>query len=268
MYEEYYEPLPDVEAYLKRIGMKRPTELTKEYLDQLVFAHQCAVTFENIDVYLLDKPISIAVQDLHNKIIVNKRGGYCFELNGLFVKLLKELGFDAYSCPCRVTMFSAPDAMLGPVMHRGNIVNLNGKKLFCDVGFGGPMPGGSLEMTDGLKQVLRGETFWFEQVNEYWYKLRRLVKNEETGEMTEGNLLLVSEAMWEPVDFIFSNRVCSEGPNAAFKRTLMVNVCYENGHASLTPEQLTIVRDGKKTVTEYKKEDLNEILKEHFHIEY
>ena len=67
MYSKYYEPLPDADAYLARIGMKRPTELTRDYLDELVFAHQCNVPFENVDICEFGKAVSIATEDLYNK---------------------------------------------------------------------------------------------------------------------------------------------------------------------------------------------------------
>ena len=78
MYQEYYEKLPDVDLYLKRIGMKRPTSLNKEYLDELVLAHQCSVPFENLDIYDLRKPISIIPRDIFEKDVGGRARAWWF----------------------------------------------------------------------------------------------------------------------------------------------------------------------------------------------
>jgi len=269
MFEEYYAPLPDVDAYLQRIGMERPKELTKEYLDELVFAHQCSVPFENLDIYELHKPISIVPQDIFDKVVVRRRGGYCFELNGLFVLLLQALGYDAYSCPCRVMMQETPTP--GPVRHRGNIVRLDGKYLFCDVGFGGPMPPASVVLEEGTRQVIRGETFWFERKSEFWWTLKRLTKGKlEVGmggmipveeEIREATVLMVSPAQWEAVDFILPNESCSVGPNASFARERIVNVRRKDGHISLRGNVLTIVKDGVRTQREISDEEARDYIR-------
>ncbi|HHU05025.1 MAG TPA: arylamine N-acetyltransferase [Clostridiales bacterium] len=262
MFAEYYEPLPDVDAYLERIGMERPKQLTKEYLDELVMAHQCSVPFENLDIYDLHKPISIKPKDIFEKVVVRKRGGYCFELNGLFVLLLQALGYDAYSCPCRVLKEETPTP--NPVRHRGNIIRLDGKYLFCDVGFGGPMPPASVVLEDKTRQIVQGETFWFERTNEFWWILKRLTKGKlEVGmggelppdEVREVPVLMVSQAQWENVDFTFANEYCSTGPDAPFARERIVNVKREDGHISLRGNSLTIVKDGARERREVTEEE-------------
>lgn len=97
MYEELYRPLPDVNAYLERLNISKGDVCDEAYLDALVTAHQCEIPFENMDV-MKKRTISLAVEDLFDKIIRRKRGGYCFELNSLFCHLLKALGFEAHGC--------------------------------------------------------------------------------------------------------------------------------------------------------------------------
>lgn len=269
MYAEYYEPLPDVDAYLERIGMERPKQLTKEYLDELVLAHQCSVPFENLDIYDLHRPISIKPRDIFDKVVVRRRGGYCFELNGLFVLLLQALGYDAYSCPCRVLKEETPTP--NPVRHRGNIVRLDGKLLFCDVGFGGPMPPAAVALEEGTRQVVQGGTFWFERKNEFWWTLKRLTKGKlEVGmggqlpaddEVREAPVLMVSHAQWENVDFIAPNEACSVGPNAPFAKERIVNVRTKDGHISLRGNTLTIVKDGVRTRREVSDEEAGDYIR-------
>ena len=86
-----YAPLPEREAYLKRIGYSGGTEPTLDNLHALIRAHQTAVPFENLDC-VSRTPILLEVERLFDKIVLRRRGGYCFELNGLFMALLRDLG--------------------------------------------------------------------------------------------------------------------------------------------------------------------------------
>lgn len=272
MYEEYYQKLPDVDLYLGRIGMARPKSLNREYLDELVLAHQCSVVFENLDIYDLHKPISIIPGDIFDKVVVKKRGGYCFELNGIFVLLLQALGYDAYSCPCRAAKTGI--AVPQPVRHCGNIVRLDGKYLFCDVGYGGPMPPASIVVEDGIRQVARGETFWFERQDEFWWMLKRLTKgNLEIGmsgssndneEVHEANVLCISHAKWEPVDFIPGNIACSEDPNAFFAQKRILNLRRRDGHIALLGNLLTVVKNGVRESREVTEDELMRLIKDEF----
>lgn len=271
MFKEYYKGLPEggADAYLERLGMQRPEQLTKEYLDKLVMAHHCKVPFENLDIYELHKPISIVPKDLFDKIVTRKRGGYCFELNGLFVLLLQALGYDAYSCPCRV-LREATDTP-NPVRHRGNIIRLDGQHLFCDVGFGGPMPPATVVLEDGKRQIVNGETYWVERNSEYWWTLKRLTKGKAEISMggalpdetvREAPVLMLSHAQWEAVDFILPNEYCSVGPNASFAKERLVNVKREDGHFSLRGNTLTIVKNGKSDRREVTDEEARAIIKD------
>ena len=99
MYEELYEDLPDVDRYWERLGLDRPkSPLTKDDLDRIIFAHQCSIPFENLDVCDYHRPISLGIPDLFEKIVAGKRGGYCFELNALFDALLKDAGVETMPC--------------------------------------------------------------------------------------------------------------------------------------------------------------------------
>ena len=89
----------DVDAYLVRIGAARPSTPTAEALDDLHEAHLRAVPFEDYDIHT-GTPISLDLGDLYAKIVTRHRGGFCYELNGLFAALLRSLGFD-------VTLLSA-----------------------------------------------------------------------------------------------------------------------------------------------------------------
>lgn len=83
----------DVSAYLARVAYDGPLEPTWPVLRALHLAHLRSVPFENLDIHL-GRPLSLAEPDLFAKIVQRRRGGFCFELNGLFAALLRALGFD------------------------------------------------------------------------------------------------------------------------------------------------------------------------------
>lgn len=72
-----------VQAYLDRINYAGPTDVSLKTLSALQEAHLQNVPYENLDI-LAGKHLSLAPASLYDKIVVRHRGGYCFELNGLF----------------------------------------------------------------------------------------------------------------------------------------------------------------------------------------
>ena len=89
----------DIDAYLKRINYRGSLAPTAQTLRELQVAHLLTVPFENLSIHSAE-PIILDDAALFEKIVVRRRGGFCYELNGLFAALLRELGF-------KVTMLSA-----------------------------------------------------------------------------------------------------------------------------------------------------------------
>jgi N-hydroxyarylamine O-acetyltransferase len=98
-----------LDAYLSRIGYEGPTKPDLASLSGLLAAHMNAVPFENIDV-LLGRPIRLDLEALQKKIVIDRRGGYCFEQATLFLAALRALGFDASARTARVILVLTPDA--------------------------------------------------------------------------------------------------------------------------------------------------------------
>jgi N-hydroxyarylamine O-acetyltransferase len=83
----------DVTAYLTRISYDGPVEPTLPVLQGVHLAHLRSVPFENLDIHL-GRAISLAEADLYAKVVGRRRGGFCYELNGLFAALLREMGYE------------------------------------------------------------------------------------------------------------------------------------------------------------------------------
>jgi N-hydroxyarylamine O-acetyltransferase len=135
-YGKYFEDFPDVELYLERIGLKGvKIPISREGLDMIQFAHLCTIPFENLDLWDYNKPVEYGIPDLWDKVIVRKRGGYCFELNAFHMRLLEVLGFDVYAVAARMVPVDNTD-FTPPSMHRMTVVTIDGVKYVTDVGFG------------------------------------------------------------------------------------------------------------------------------------
>lgn len=126
----------DISRYLQRLNYSGPTEPTAETLRQLQLAHLQTVPFENLSIHS-SEPIVLNDKALFEKIVERHRGGFCYELNGLFAGLLRQLGF-------KVTMLSARVANkkgeFGPEFDHMTLVvtapDKPGERWLADVGFG------------------------------------------------------------------------------------------------------------------------------------
>src|SRR5688500_13068678 len=92
----------NVYAYLERVGLnRRDLSLNAASLSRLQRSHLLAVPFENLDIHW-NQPISVDLGRFYKKIVEQKRGGFCYELNGLFNELLRSLGFTTRLISARV----------------------------------------------------------------------------------------------------------------------------------------------------------------------
>lgn len=119
-------------TYLERIKYAGPLEATAETLKQLHRAHMLAVPFENLDIHLR-RPIILEESRLVSKIVTQRRGGFCYELNGAFAALLREIGFDVKMLSACV---ASDEGGFGPPFdHMMLLVQLE-ERWLADVGFG------------------------------------------------------------------------------------------------------------------------------------
>lgn len=123
----------DPEAYLERVNLSGSVRPTEDRLADLQRAQLYTIPFENFDI-LLDRGILLDPAVLCSKLVNRKRGGYCFELNGLFLMALQAFGFDARALLARVHLNGAPSGR----GHQIALVTIRGRQWIADVGFGNP----------------------------------------------------------------------------------------------------------------------------------
>ena len=258
MHEELYEPLPDVSAYLKRIGIDQAGQPTAAFLDELIYAHQQSVPFDNLDVSEKNLVPSLGIVDLFDKIVVRKRGGYCFELNALFGSLLKALGYDVQPCMARVLLRPIPNPL---ITHRANIVTIDGSRYLADVGFGGPMPTFAPCIEDGATREQFGHTFTMHQCDDYWWEVGYRGTSEE-----ERRVLRICTMPVEEHDFVPLSFFQAQYPESVFRLNRMANIKTPDGARDLRNNTYTVFSNGQRTVTEIADEELDQLLRDAFGI--
>jgi N-hydroxyarylamine O-acetyltransferase len=263
MHEELYEKLsrPMLEAYLKRIGIDIDNGLpepTVSTLDALIYAHQCSVPFETLDSSDLGLDVSLATAQLFDKIVTRRRGGYCFELNGLFDKLLQALGFATHSFLARAIINRD---YLPPQLHRIPLVEYEGKLCIADVGFGGPVPTSSLLLVEGVQPDSIGERFRLTQDAEGWWLLERHLEDGWQ------KLLLFSAQRQLDVDFVTPNYYCAHAPESFFVINRIVSLRTPSGAIRLFNNSLKHTEGDVTTETTIEgHEELRETLSTNFNI--
>ena len=127
-----------LDAYLARLGIDAPPSPTLEGLDALIAAQLTRIPFENIDP-LLGSPIRIDIDTVFDKLVMRRRGGYCFELNTLLAAALTALGYSVTPLAARVR-WGVADTVQTLASHILLRVEVAHRSYLADVGFGGPTP--------------------------------------------------------------------------------------------------------------------------------
>ena len=122
----------DVQAYLDRINYHGSLSPTAETLRQLHLAHLLTVPFENLSIHARE-PIVLEDEALFRKIVTGRRGGFCYELNGLFAALLRAMGFEVAMLSAQVA--NVEGSFSEEFDHMTLLVALE-ERWLVDVGFG------------------------------------------------------------------------------------------------------------------------------------
>jgi N-hydroxyarylamine O-acetyltransferase len=126
-----------VQAYLSHLNCHAPQQADRANLDRLIAAQLQRVPFENLDV-LLQRPILLDADAVFAKVVERGRGGYCFELNSLFARLLLSFGYRVSLLGARVRWGLASDAPTSMLSHLLLRVELSEGSFIVDIAFGGP----------------------------------------------------------------------------------------------------------------------------------
>lgn len=156
----------DIDAYFARIGWTGPVAADRATLDAIAAHHPMAIPFENLDPYL-DRPVDLVPEALVAKLIHGRRGGYCFEQNGLLRRILEAIGFAVTPLSGRVVWNTDAEAITART-HMMLRVDLPDGPVLINSGFGSAVPTGVLDLVPDTEQQTPHEAFRLMSSGEEW----------------------------------------------------------------------------------------------------
>lgn len=217
--------------YLARIGYEGPVEPTMAVLAALQAAHIAAIPFEAIDA-LIGAGVDIDAQAVDAKLIGQRRGGYCFEQNGLFLRVLKAIGFAAEGLIGRVRWMLPDDAPPSPRTHMVVRVTLDGRPWLVDVGFGATVPPAPLAMDSEEPQPTRHEMYRILRHGDIWQVAARIGNDWAT-------LYRIEDKPPPAIDYELGNWYTSAHPDSHFRRQLIAARTTAEARYGLRDNRLT-----------------------------
>ncbi|MDR0937518.1 MAG: arylamine N-acetyltransferase [Oscillospiraceae bacterium] len=234
--------------YLERIGYAGALTPTYDTLYALHTAHVFSIPFENLDVYN-GGTISLSTDAIFDKLVTRKRGGYCFEMNGLFSAVLEKLGFKVRN-------------LLASKLHQVLCVEIDGREYLADVGYGNEGIAAPLLLEPGTEQDRFLDTYRFiKNENSKWVLERK----------TGGGFVPMYEftlETCEPLDFEIANHYTATHPASFFKTLPFITMPTPTGRITLTGRHLKISENGAITEREiFGDAEFSAYLSEHFGLE-
>ena len=220
----------DVEKYLERIGYRGGREPSAANLAALVKAHRLAVPYETLDPWR-GRHVTLATEELFDKIVTRRRGGYCFELNGLFAWLLRELGYNVREHFGRWLM--GEEQPVPMFSHRIVCVALpDGRNQIADVGIGLPLMLSPIDFAFDVPQMHGGRA----------YRVVRDPVLRVVVEMRRGTnwdrLFSFDTEPRLPIDFEHAHWWCQTHPDSSFLSKLWVfRPLADGGSLTISPEE-------------------------------
>jgi N-hydroxyarylamine O-acetyltransferase len=227
----------DVPSYLKRIDYRGSLELTVEVLNELQYAHLLSVPFENLDIHL-GHPILLKEAKLFEKLVTQRRGGFCYELNGLFAALLRELGFTVDLLSSRVY----GDGDYGPEFdHLILRVRLE-EDWLVDVGFGENFLK-PLRLLEDREQSRLGTAYRLERRSADW----NLLEKDESGNWSSSYRFTLQPRQLS--DFEDMCRYHQTSPKSHFTQKRLCTRATPTGRITISDQQLIITENGQRRET-------------------
>jgi N-hydroxyarylamine O-acetyltransferase len=210
----------DLAKYAERIGFLGEFRVDFATLSAIQFGQSTHIPFENLDI-LRKIPVSIDTSDLERKLVIHRRGGYCFEQNGLLLAVLQQIGFVARPHAARVRIGNER-TYLPPRTHLFVQVDLDGKTWIVDSGVGSMSLTSPVQFVEDVEQetlheprrIVREDGVYFHQVlvNGEW---------EDAYEFSGEQMPMIDREV--------SNWWTSTSPKAKFSQNMMASLARPNG---------------------------------------
>lgn len=251
----------DLAPYFARVGYNGSRAPTVDVLHALTEAHTQAIPFENIDV-LLDRPIRLETEALFTKLVLARRGGYCFEQNGWFLAVLRQMGFDVRALGACVRL-GEPDRRVP--MQRTHVlleVRFGDAAWITDVGVGSASLTRALRLVAGREQATPHEPRRLDHAGGRWYhQIRRGGAWVDVCEFTGEEMSLPDRRV--------ANWYTSTHPDSVFRRQLSVSLARPHGerlsvHDAMLTRRRADGREERQAIDDH--DGLLDVLRTHFGI--
>lgn len=231
-----------VQQYFERIGLEMPETIVpdSELLRKLHYAHCTTVPYENLDI-IRGIPLSLEPEDLFDKIVTRKHGGFCFELNGLFGWLLRELGYGVTEFASR---YLRGESELPMRRHRVLRVEATDGIWMADVGIGDASPRYPVRMIVDEVQPQFDEEYKFVKDPFLGWVLMNTFKGEWK------QFYSFTEEPQLKVDFIAPTFYCEKHPASPFIHEEMFSLKTAEGRITLDGHLYREFRNGEVTLRE------------------
>ena len=252
----------DLDAYFARIGYDGPRTPTLATLHAITAAHTSSIPFENLSI-LMGHAIDLEIDALLGKLVHARRGGYCFEQNGLLLHVLGALGFQVAPLSARVRL-DRPRDFIPPRTHIFLRVDVEGETWLTDVGVGG------VSLTSAIRLETEAEQATPHDYRRVVREGARLFHQVRFGDDWQDVCEFTLEEM-PPVDRELGNWFTSTHPRSHFKNRLIVARAASDGaRLTLLNNELKVRRRGapaeRRLVTT--PDELLEVLRLHFALSF
>lgn len=244
----------DLPRYFDRIGHRGEARADLATVAALMRQQLYSVPFENLDVQA-GKAISLKPEDIVAKIVDRRRGGYCYEVNGLFAMALAALGVEYRFVGCRPMTYPARR----PRTHMAILAQLEGEEWLCDTGFGSYGLRAPIRLADTGREIVQdGDVFELSCPDGREYLLRARVEGEWA------NQYGFDLAHHEWIDFLPANWLNSTHPDTLFMQHRIVMRQTPEGRVILFDDRLKTVTRGAVEVREIAPEAIAALLRDRF----
>ncbi len=247
----------DINAYLQRIHYDGDRSPTVNILRELQRSHLRTVPFENLDIYY-DNPIELDLRKFYQKVVIQQRGGFCYELNSLFNELLKTIGFETKIISASV--WNELNGFTPDYAHLAIVVTIAGADYLTDVGFGSftLFP---LEINLKKKQQDELNFFCIRQLKDDWLQVECINDNKA---------IPVYKFQQVPKLLKHFTDMCAYqqyDPNSHLRKGRLITRPIPMGRITLSDQHLKITESGKEKIIPVNLDNSFEaLLWEHFSI--
>jgi len=249
----------DTEKYLRRFGIgKFYIPANAENLRLLQKKHLLSVPFENLDIHW-KRPILLDRARFYEKIVEEKRGGFCYELNGLFCELLNKLGFPSKMVSARVA--DGKGGFSAEFDHMAILTKIDGANFLVDVGFG-DFTAEPMRLVSDVVQKDETGAFLIRKRDDGYFEVAKKDGDEWKAEY------IFKDSTRDLAEFAEMCSFHQTSSESHFTQGKVCSLMTENGRKTLTDKKFIKTRNGARSETEINsEEEFYEILAREFHIE-